>query len=170
MREAGFTLVETMVATTILGAALILLGQLVLTATRATGDAAALSVATVLAAQKMEQLRALAFSIDASGGATTDTSTDTAVVPESPIGGTGLAPSPPAAPDVNSAGYVDFLDAAGASLGGGAQPAGAAFVRRWSIVALPGNPDNARLLQVVVSRVDRRAAVRLTTVKVRRAR
>ena len=170
MRDAGFTLVETMIATTVLAGALMLLGEVVLAATRATGDAAALSYATVLAAQKLEQLRTLAMNVDASGLAVTDTSTNTAAVPEAAIGGTGLAPSPASAADVNTAGYVDFLDGAGVSLGGGgAQPTGAVYVRRWSILALPSNPDDTRLLQVVVSRIDRRGAVRLTTVKVRKA-
>lgn len=169
MRDEGFTLVETIVATTILAGAIALLGQVVLAATRATTDAAALSYATVLAAQKMEQLRALTMNVDAGGVPATDTSTDTAAVPEQAIGGTGLAASPSSSADVNTSGYVDFLDAAGASLGGGAQPARAAYVRRWSIRQLPASPDATLVLQVVVARVDRRGTVRLTAVKTRKA-
>src|SRR5581483_4026066 len=106
----------TIVATTILAGALLLLGQVVLAATRGTTDAAALSYATVLACQKMDQLRALVMSVDAAGVTTTDTSTDTAAVPEQSPGGTGLTPSPPSSTDVDTSGYVDFLDDAGASL------------------------------------------------------
>jgi type II secretory pathway pseudopilin PulG len=169
MRADGFTLVETIVATTILAATLLLLGQVVIAATLATSDATALSYATVLAAQKMEQLRALAMSVDAGGVPATDTSTDTAAVPEQAIGGTGLALSPSSAADIDTSGYVDFLDAGGASLGGGSPSARTAYVRRWSIVADPAHPDDTLVLQVVVARVDRRGIVRLTTVKTRKA-
>src|SRR5262249_34294034 len=154
---------------TIIAGALALLGHVVLAATRATSDASALSYATVLAAQKMDQLRALAMSVDAAGVAATDTSTDTASVPEQDAGGTGLSPSPSSSADVNTRGYVDFLDGAGVSLGASGPSARAVYVRRWSILPVPASPDGALMVQVVVARVDRRAVVRLTMVKTRKA-
>jgi hypothetical protein len=74
-----------------------------------------------------------------------------------PSGGQGLTPSPPAGATgplaENTAGYCDFLDRSGNSLGGGTTaPPSTVYVRRWSIEPLPTNPNNTLILQVLVAR------------------
>jgi hypothetical protein len=80
-------------------------------------------------------------------------------------------------------GYVDYLDANGNSLGGGATPPdGTVYYRRWSVEPLPTNPNNTLVLQVLVSRRKTRGAAdqavdasrgpdeaRITSVKTRKA-
>src|SRR5262249_23321430 len=111
---------------------------------------------SILAMQKMEQLLSLIWITagDPPGVPISDLDTDTSVDPPSG-GGPGLSTSPAGALDRNTPGYVDYLDAAGASLGGGsAPPAAAVYVRRWSIDPLPSDPDNVLILQVFVTSVD----------------
>jgi hypothetical protein len=113
----------------------------------------------MLAAQKMEQLRALTWGFDELDVPLSDTATDLTVSPESPNGSVGLSPSPPGALAQNTAGYCDFLDAAGQSLGGGPVPPPAAiFARRWSVEPLPSHPADTLVLQVVVTRAAHGAA------------
>ena len=83
-----------MVASAILGCAVLSIAQLVAAATGSTAGARGVSEATLLAWQKIDQLRSLAFAFDDAGGPVTDASTDTATEPERALGGTGLAPSP----------------------------------------------------------------------------
>jgi hypothetical protein len=53
------------------------------------------------------------------------------------------------------AGYVDFLDEAGAWVGTGPEPPPrSVFVRRWSIDPIPSDPDNLLVLQVFVTTVE----------------
>ncbi len=180
--QAGFSLTETVVATSILAVSLVSLAQLLAIATVSNRGARSLTGATVLAAQKMEQLRGLAFGLDLLGLPLTDTETDTAVEPEAGAGGTGLRPSLPEALGRSTTGYVDYLDAFGTSLGGGADPpSGTVYVRRWSIEPLPGNPANALVLQVLVTHLRRLGTAtsgpvgrmpdqaRLVSIKIRRA-
>jgi type II secretory pathway pseudopilin PulG len=138
-RACGFTLLEVLVATTLLFAAVAALAGLSMMATHANTVAKTTTLAALLAAQKMEHLRALTWGYDALGNPRSDA---------------GLTASPADAISQNSAGYYEFLDASGRPLGEGASPPPqAAFVRRWSIQPLPSNPANALVLQVVVKRV-----------------
>ena len=57
--QRGFTLVETLIATSLLAVALVTLAQLVGAAVQSGAAARARSLAGVMAEQKMEQLRAL---------------------------------------------------------------------------------------------------------------
>jgi type II secretory pathway pseudopilin PulG len=149
--QRGFSLVEVLVATCLMTIALITLAQLTLMSGRAARSAAETTSATILAAQKLEQLRALAWTFDAAGVPVSDTSTDTASVPENSSGGTGLRPGPSGALDRNADGYFEFLDAGGRPLGAGPAASGeAAFVRRWSIDALPADTGDMLVIQVVV--------------------
>jgi prepilin-type N-terminal cleavage/methylation domain-containing protein len=158
-RQFGFSLIETVVATSILAVAVAALAQVFAIATRANVGAHATTYAAILAEQKMEQLRALAWSFDAAGTTVSDTTTDTTSVPERPTGGRGLTPSPAGALTTNVDGYCDFVDASGTVLGGGtAPPANTVFIRRWSIDPLPGDPTNALVLQVLVTRNRSRGA------------
>ena len=140
-----------MVATALLALAIVSLAELVGIAVVANRHARDTTYATVLAFQKMEQLRALAYSVDALG-VPTPTDDRPTVVPAAAVGGTGLSASPAGTLAQNTAGFVDYLDERGASLGGGASlPAGTVYIRRWSIEPVAGHDDRALVLQVLVT-------------------
>ncbi len=120
-RSHGFSLIETLVATTVLTVGVLGLAQLIVAAATANHAARATTTATILARSKMEELRAAPW--------------DT------------LANSPPDALRIDTPGFVDYLDAEGSSLAG---RAGAAFVRRWSIEPLASDAANGVVLQVLV--------------------
>jgi prepilin-type N-terminal cleavage/methylation domain-containing protein len=150
-REGGFSLLEVLVASTIMAVALTTLAQLFVMSTNANTGAKTTTYAAVLAQQKMEQLRGLAWGFDTLGLPVTDISTDISVVPEQPIGGFGLAPG--GSLGTNAPGYCDFLDKNGVSLGTGTQVIpGAVYIRRWTVEPLPTNPNNTIVLQVLVTR------------------
>jgi hypothetical protein len=152
-RSEGFSLVEVIVAAGLLASALVALAQLLAIGTETNAAARDGTFAAILAQQKMEQLRGLAWGFDPAGRPFGDVGTDTAVVPESPVGGTGLQPSPPDTLWRNRDGYVDYLDSEGLALGGGSSvPRGAMYVRRWSIQPLPADPGDTLVLQVMVRR------------------
>jgi hypothetical protein len=145
--------VETIVATGLLATALVALAQLLAIGTQTNAVARHGTLTTILAQQKMEQLRGLAWGFDASGLPFSDVSTNTAVAAESPTGGTGLQPSPDDTLRHDTDGYVDYLDAAGVVLGGGTSvPRGTVYVRRWSIQPLPADPNHTLVLQILVRR------------------
>lgn len=152
----GFSLVETLIASAILAVALVSLAELLAVSMKANAVAKNSSIAMMLAVQKMEQLRSLAWGYDAAGSPFSDLTSDTTPPLERPTGGTGLSPSPADALLRNANGYVDYLDASGNQLGGGtAPPPGSLYVRRWSIEPLPTNPNTTLLLEVLVTRVNR---------------
>jgi len=180
--DRGFSLLEVLVATSILAVALAALAQLFVASVKNNSVARNGTYTAILASQKMEQLRALTWGFDTLGLPTSDTTTDTSVSPEAAAGGTGLAPSPSNTLQTNTDGYVDYLDAYGNSLGGGATvPDGTAYIRRWFIEPLPTNPNNTLVLQVLVTRSRNRGTgdagsvarapeeARLITVKTRKA-
>ena len=151
--ECGFSILEVLVATTVLTVALVALAQLFTISTRANASAKNTTYASVLAGQKMEQLRGLTWGFDPLGLPQTDTTTNVAVVPESPVGGKGLSPSPTGALGQNTEGYCDFIDKNGVSLGGCSTPNPSAYyLRRWAVEPLPTNPNNTIVLQVLVTR------------------
>ena len=166
--ERGSSLLEVLVATTILVTGLAALAQLFMLGTRANLQARQTTMAAILAQQKMEQLRGLAWSVDA-GLPVSDLTTDTTVVPETDSGGTGLTPSPADALERNVAGYADFIDRYGSVLGGGqTPPAGSVYLRRWSIEPLSGSADTLRL-EVLVADLRNRDEARLVAAKTRKA-
>jgi len=157
--DRGFSLVETLVATTIMSVALASLAQLFLISTKANQSARITTNASLLAQQKMEQLRGLTWGFDIIGLPLSDTTSDLTVVPEQPQGGPGLTPSPDGSLRNNFDGYCDFLDGRGQSLGGGSvAPVNTVYVRRWSVEPLPTNPNNTLILQVMVTRWRARGA------------
>ena len=161
-REGGFSLLEVLVASSIMAVALTTLAQLFVMSTNANRSAKTTTYAAVLAQQKMEQLRGLAWGFDNLGLPITDISTNTAKVPEEANGGTGLSPG--GSVGGNVAGYCDFLDKNGNSLGTGPTPlAGTVYIRRWSIEPLPTNPNNTLVLQVLVTRSRDRGAADTAT-------
>jgi prepilin-type N-terminal cleavage/methylation domain-containing protein len=157
-RDSGFSLVEVLVATTLLAVALVGLAQLAGIAVRANTSARGTTFATMLAQQKLEQLRELQWAFDTAGAPVSDLATNLAVTPATQ-GGNGLAASPAGTLTSNTAGYVDYLDATGNWVGTGAQPAsGTVYIRRWSIDALPADPGNTLILQVFVTHIRSRNA------------
>jgi prepilin-type N-terminal cleavage/methylation domain-containing protein len=154
--EHGFTLVEVLVAMVIVTCGALGVAELVTVAVRAAQAARSLTSCTMLAVQKMEQLKALTWSFagdEVDSPPVGDVSTDLSYEPATG-GGRGLSASPAGALERNTPGYVDFLDADGRWVGTGATPPGAAvFIRRWSVEPLPAAPDDTRMLQVLVTRV-----------------
>src|SRR5882672_5438670 len=181
-RNDGFSLLEVMVATAILATSLVSLAQLFALSTRSNLASRNSTFAAVLAQQKLEELRSLAWGFDQIGLPISDITTDTTVTPEQPNGGTGLSPSSDSALQGNTVGYVDYIDSYGNKLGTGANPPqNAIYTRRWSISPLPTNPNNTLVMQVLVTRLNDRGAAdqgavkrlpeeaRMITVKTRKA-
>ena len=180
---SGFSLIEVLVATGLLATALVTLAQLFGLSTRSNIGSRNTTYATVLAEQKLEELRGLTWGFDSSGLPMSDFTTNTAVSPEDPNGGRGLQPSAESALQENTAGYVDYIDQFGQKTGDGdtIPPQNAIYTRRWSITPLPTNPNNTLILQVLVTRNRNRGAAdegavdrlpeeaRMVTVKTRKA-
>ncbi len=151
--NAGFTLVEVVIAMGLLTAVSLGVAQLFAASTRANLAARTRTSTTAMAEQKLEQIRSLTWGFDTAGQGlpVSDTSTNLTVYPLT-NDGTGLNPSPSNALEQNTAGFFDFLDAAGNWVGTGANiPPTATYVRRWSITPLPTNPNNTLVIQVLVT-------------------
>jgi type II secretory pathway pseudopilin PulG len=158
--EGGFSLIEALVAAGLLAVALVTLCELFVAAMRTSLDSRSTTFATVLAQQKVEELRALTWGFDPMGIPITDTTTNTAVDPAQPFGGTGLSSSPASALQRNTPGFTDYVDRFGHTLGGGASPPpNTAYTRRWSIEPVISSPGNTVVIQVLVTpRFERGAA------------
>lgn len=162
-------------ALAVLAGTVVGLAQVFLYTARATLVGRRLTVATVLAAHKLEQLRGLTWSYDETGVPVADMQTDISVEPERPTGGRGLAASGIGTLDVNAPGYCDFLDEDGRGLGGGGTPPdGTRFIRRWSVQPLSSNPADTLVLRVrLLSRAtgergsSNRTVVTLATIRTR---
>lgn len=141
MRANGFSLLEAVVASAILITGVASLAQLVVAASRARAGAGAHSHAAVFVVDKMEELRALRFTVDADGA---------------PVSDPRLAPSPADALERDTPGYADAPDG---------------FARRWSVQPLRSDPLDTLVLQVRVTAsggVPGGTDVRMTTVRTRR--
>ena len=154
--DGGFTLVEVVIAMMLLSMVALGVAQLFGIAIQRNMAARYQTSTTVLAGQKLEQLRALTLGFDdASGLPVTDLSTNLTTEPPT-SGGGGLNPSPSNSLSTNTPGYVDYLDSRGNLLGtGAAPPPTALYIRRWNISPLPTNPNNTLILQVLVTTVNR---------------
>jgi hypothetical protein len=154
--EAGFGLVEVLVSAGLLVAVAVGVSQLTAAAVRLSHGARVRTVSTILAAQKMEQLRSLRFGHEWIGSpavsvATSDVSTDLSSDPPSDLG-PGLLPSPPGTLESNAPFYVDYLDAAGRWVGrDGVPPPETVYIRRWAVRPLDADPDNMLVLRVLVT-------------------
>ena len=149
----GFTLVEVVIAMGLLTAVSLGVAQLFAASTRANLSARTSTSTTAMAEQKMEQIRSLTWGFDTAGQGlpVSDTTTNLTVYPMT-TNGSGLNPSPADALESNTTGFFDFLDAGGSWVGTGTNtPPTAAYVRRWSIIPLPTNPNNTLVIQVLVT-------------------
>jgi prepilin-type N-terminal cleavage/methylation domain-containing protein len=167
--ETGFTLAEVLVAMGLFAIAAIALAHLLMLSSMMMRTSRLETVGTIAAADKLEQLRALAWRYDASGQPISDLTSDLSIEPPT-SGGSGLAVSPAGSLAANTPGYADFLDSAGQWVGTGSHtPAAAVYVRRWNVADASVGPIDGRLLQVVVVGPDGRT-VSLATLKVRKSR
>jgi hypothetical protein len=158
----GFSIVEVIFATAVMATALVALGQMLALSVSNNQSSHTGTYSTVLAHEKMEQLRALTWGFDALGLPLTDTTTNTALPVESPAGGVGLTPSPPGTLQSSTPGYVDYVDRFGNVLGGGGSVlAKTAYIRRWSIEPLPAGQNNTIVIQVLVTKKANRGAADL---------
>jgi prepilin-type N-terminal cleavage/methylation domain-containing protein len=151
--NAGFTLIEVIIAMGLLTVVSLGVAQLFAASTRANLAARTRTSTTSMAEQKMEQLRSLTWGFDLTGQGlpVSDTTSNLAVYPMTQ-NGSGLNPSPADALEQNTTGFFDYLDAAGTWVGTGATPPGTAmYLRRWSITPLPTNPNNTLVIQVLVT-------------------
>lgn len=161
--EAGLTVIEVLIALALFVTLSVGVAQLFAVATAAGLAARQQTSATILAAAKMEQLRALEWSWEAAAAdgpflPRSDLTTNLSVDP-SGDDGPGLRESPAGTLERNVPPYVDYLDAAGQWVGNGsAPPPEAAFIRRWSVRGLPLDPDRTRVLQVLVTTSRQEAA------------
>ena len=149
----GFSLIEVVVAMGLLTMVSLGVAQLFAASTRVNIIARSQTSTTMLAEQKMEQIRSLTWGFDTNGEGlpVSDTTSDLTAYP-STQNGSGLNPSPADSLERNSTGFVDFVDAGGAWVGTGDTPPGSAvYIRRWSIRPLPTNPNNTLVIQVLVT-------------------
>jgi prepilin-type N-terminal cleavage/methylation domain-containing protein len=152
--DHGFTLIEVLVALvllTVIAAGVSILFVVSLRDSRAARDQ---TMTMVLAGERVEELRGLTWGMHgATGAPTSDVTTDLGRSPPD-ASGNGLSSSPANSLAVNTPGYVDYLDGGGQWVGTGATPpAAAAYIRRWQIEPLPGDPDTLLLRVLVTTRV-----------------
>jgi type II secretory pathway pseudopilin PulG len=150
----GFTLFETLVATSILVTALAGVAQLFILGAQLTRQAAQSGFALAAAQDKLESLRGQAFTYDADGAAVT---------------APAVQPSPESSLEEDLEPYVDWLDLDGAPL---ESPDDATLVRRWRVSSLGATTPDAIAIEVCVFRSpganDPRAAdVCLSTIRTR---
>jgi type II secretory pathway pseudopilin PulG len=170
--DAGFGLVEALVAASLLVTVAAGAAQVVAAAVRVSREARVRTMTTALAAQKIEQLRSLPFAHTWVGDPpvsipATDLTTDLSTDPPSD-GGPGLQPSIEQTLKANVPFYVDYLDANGRWVGGGTSAGEqAVYTRRWAVRPLPSDPENVLILQVLVRSVQGDES-RFVTLKARR--
>ncbi|MFN8059711.1 MAG: prepilin-type N-terminal cleavage/methylation domain-containing protein [Vicinamibacterales bacterium] len=153
----GFSLVEVVVALAVfVGLALVCLA-LVRSARDASLEGRRMSATTRLAAAKLDQLLAASWHVETDAGGVWRAATDAQTAFASGrlgSGGVGIRPGPRTSAWDTSAGYVDFLDADERFVAGGTGvPAGAAYVRRWSISYPPGLSPDIVVFEVRVTAV-----------------
>ncbi len=140
--QGGSTLIETMVATALMvvvSAGVMALAAVSLATSENQGHLSART--SEYCQDKLEQLLALSFS---------DSTSNTAIIPTSSTGGTGLVIGGSSNPASPSSGYIDYLDITGNILTtvGTAAPSGWYYIRVWSIAAGPAGATNSKLITV----------------------
>ena len=151
----GFALLEVLITAALVVAVAAGASHVIAIAVRVNHDARVRTVAAVLAADKVEQLRSLEWSHTSTGTpvitvSSSDVTTDLSTDPSTDTG-PGLAASPSGTLDADVAGYVDYLDANGRRASGpGSPPSSTVYIRRWAVRPVPGDPDNTLVLSVRV--------------------
>lgn len=152
--QAGFSLVETMIALGLLlivSAGLMGVGAIALSTTENQGHLAARTAE--YAQDKMEQLLALRYG---------DKNGDTTVFPAAQTGGTGLVAGGSLSTTAPVAGYVDYLDASGNPV---AAAANWQYIRVWQITEnAAGNLKTISVLSQVQSGVGQTGLLPQSTV------
>jgi type II secretory pathway pseudopilin PulG len=167
--QGGFSLLEAIVASGLMAGALAALGQMFAISVANNRSTRATSYCTVLAQQKMEQLRGLTWGFDTAGLPISDTTSNTAAPVEMPAGGTGLSQSPVGTLTSNTDGWVDYLDQSGNVLGGGTTlPPGTVYIRRWAVDPLPSSPADTIVIGVFVTTRVGRGEAGLISLKTRK--
>src|SRR5690349_12495589 len=130
--DAGMSLVEVCVAMLILGSAAFAAAHLFVLTLKTVAGARMQSAVTMLAAQKVEQLRASGWQVAGS----------IAPLPVSPANSLAM----------NSTGFVEYFDQNGQSLGSGSMPPpGAVYICRWFVDTHPWNPSEMRVIRVLAT-------------------
>jgi len=153
---AGFTLIEVLIAIALLVLSAIGVAQLVSVATMSVRASREQTTTVLLAAAKMEQLRALDWTYTSVGGIAIERSDLTTNVSSQSLseGGVGLSASPSDTLSAGTSFYADYLDAQGRWVGSGrTPPIDAVYARRWAIQPLAADPSRALLIQVLVTTV-----------------
>ena len=153
----GFTLVEVLVATALFVTIALGIAQLAAVSTRAARASRDHTSAVILAAAKMDQLRALAWTFEPElPGVPPVHRSDRATnlsLPDHPDDGPGLTPSPAGVLSVSTPPYVDYLDSEGRWVGNRTDaPPNATFIRRWAVQPLPSDPERTLILSVLVTK------------------
>lgn len=169
--DAGFSLIEVLVATLLLALLASGVATLLIAATRTVARARAETTAVLAASARLEQLRGLSWGFGSAHAPVVGSDGNTDLSAREPaVGGPGLAASPASALEVDAPGYVDYLDLHGRWVSNGIGAANAArFVRRWSVQPVPGWPDTLVLQVRVVDTQRAVAEVHLFTLKTRTA-
>jgi type II secretory pathway pseudopilin PulG len=155
LNDVGFALLEVVITCGIV--ATIAAGSCVVLsmAIDASRHARTRTMATILAAKKMEQLRSLRWThVSTAAPALSMSSSDvTTNLSNDPAtdDGPGLLRSPPGTLTSNVDGYVDYVDGNGRWAGRGPTIAAAAvYIRRWAVQPGASDPDNLLVFEVVV--------------------
>lgn len=131
---SGFSLLEILVATSILVTALAGIAELCVASVRLTGDSGRRAAGLDAAQAKLEELRARGWAYGPGGEIISD-----------PV----LAPSPGGSLQENLAGYVDFVGPDGRPA---ADVSLSTLVRRWAVTAIDGRVPEAIAIEVCVFR------------------
>ena len=155
---SGFTLIEVLIAMGLFVVIAIGIAQLSATAARAARTTRERTMAVILAAGKLDELRALDWTYETPlAGDPPRPRTDLVTNlsrPDFARDGPGLASSPPGTLTANTTPYVDYRDDEGRWVGNGSvPPPGAVFIRRWSVQPLPEDPDRVLILRAIVTTV-----------------
>jgi type II secretion system protein I len=158
VQRNGFTLVEVLIALGLFVAIATGVAQLTASATRAMRSARDQTMAVMLAAAKMDQLRALEWGYERSlpGDPPVERSDGDTDLADSDLGGggAGLRASPAGTLAANVPPYVDYLDDLCRWVGEGPSPPdGTVFIRRWSIRPLAAAPTRSLIIQVLVTTI-----------------
>ena len=140
-RHAGFSLIEAIIATGLLATLVVGVGQVFLVSSRAIHVARVRTLAAILAAQKMEQLRSLSWAHAPGGGLLSDTTNLSASL--RPGTDQDSSPAPAGSLDTDMPSYVDYANAAAPGLPPRRRCVRAALVGRAARIR-PAEPAGAR--------------------------